>query len=300
MQLLIQKGLKKENDKPVNSEKKESVVIVKSIDSERDDDCGVQLSKFNLNYVFQKKDARDKLLKSLYKSSLDAEGLPTEVDLNKDGKWGTILDQGELGSCVSNSVAYCIRWARQKEGLSVYDPSRLFIYYFGRVIEGSPPTEDTGLFIRDGYKSVAQYSVCSERNWPYDTSRFSWKPSEYAMKAAKEHKTFTYFSVDQDLVHLKKCLADGYPVSFGFTVFSSFMSGAVARTGQVPMPDFSKEAEYGGHAVTIVGYNDATRKFKICNSWSSGWGDNGFFYMPYDFVLNKTYCDDFWTARNFH
>jgi C1A family cysteine protease len=297
--MLIQKGLDILSDKPVNSEKSASVVLVKSVDAERDEECGVPLSKFNLNYVFQKKDPRDKLLKSLYKTDIVPESLPAKVDLNSEGKWGNVLDQGELGSCVSNSVAYCIRWTRGVHNLSVFDPSRLFIYYFGRVIEKSPPTEDTGLYIRDGYKSVAQYSVCSERNWPYDISKFSWKPSPYAMAAAKQHKTFVYLSVDHELAHLKKCLADGYPISFGFTVFSSFMSGSVAKTGQVPMPNFATEQQYGGHAVTLVGYDDATRKFKVVNSWGNTWGDQGFCYMPYDFILNKRFVDDFWTARRF-
>lgn len=297
MQLSIRQGLKADEKRgAINASWTGDTIIAKSVDAERDEKCGVELSKFNLNYVFQPKDPRDKKFSSHFRV-IDPASLPASVDLSKD--WGTILDQGDLGSCVSNSVAYCVRYVRQKEKLSVYDPSRLFIYYYGRVIEGSPATEDSGLYIRDGFKSVANYSVCSENNWPYDTSKFQLQPSIYAQNAAKQHKRFNYFAVAQDVNELKACLADGYPVSFGFTVFESFMSAEVASTGIVPSPNVSTEQQMGGHAVTIVGYDDATKRFKIANSWGNVWGDKGFFYMPYDFVLDNRWADDFWTARSF-
>lgn len=297
MQLLIQQGFKHDKERDVvNGGWTGEQIIAKSVDAERDEDCGVELSKFNLNYVFEPKDPRDKKL-SLHYKEIDPTKLPTKVDLSEN--FGTMFDQGDLGSCVSNSVAYCIRWVRQKEGLSVYDPSRLYIYYYGRVIEEVPPTEDSGLYIRDGYKSVANYSVCSERNWPYIISKFHIEPNEYARNAARQHKTFSYLSVAHNLNEIKWCLAQGYPISFGFTVFSSFMSAEVARTGIVPYPDVTREVQYGGHAVTITGYDDETRRFKIANSWGDKWGDGGFCYMDYSFVTNWRYCDDFWTARSF-
>lgn len=296
--LTIQKGLP--NDKsPKNKEKIADVVIAKSINVERDETCGVPMSRFNLNYVFEPKDVRDRKFKTLFKETELEVELPEHVDLSSNGGWGDILDQGDLGSCVSNSVATCIRYVRKKDKMTVYDPSRLFIYYFGRLIENFPISEDTGLYIRSGYKSVAQYSVCSEKNWPYTPQRFGIKPSQYALDAAKQHKTFQYLSLDGDLQQLRKCLADGYPISFGFTVFESFMSIQVARTGVVPIPKYKMEEEYGGHAVTLVGYDDSSKRFKVANSWGSSWGDNGFCYMPYDFILNDNYASDFWTPRKF-
>lgn len=298
MQLAIQQGLKADDERgAINASWTGETIVAKSVDAERDEKCGVELSKFNLNYVFAPKDPRDKKFSSHFRV-IDPASLPSHVDLSQ--QWGAMLDQGDLGSCVSNSVAYCIRYVRQKEGRSVYNPSRLFIYYYGRVIEESPANEDTGLYIRDGYKSVAKYSVCSEHNWPYDTSKFHLEPSAYAQQAAKQHKTFNYFAVAQDLNEMKACLAEGYPISFGFTVFESFMSAEVARTGIAPSPNVTTEQQMGGHAVTIVGYDDSTKRFKIANSWGDGWGDKGFFYLPFDFVLNKRWADDFWTARSFN
>jgi C1A family cysteine protease len=277
--------------------KRDVPLLAKSIDSERDENCGVPLSKFNLNYVFQPRDHRDHTLKSVAPVRLEVE-LPEKVDLAADG-WGAILDQGDLGSCVSNSVAYCIRYVRIKDKMTVYDPSRLYIYYYGRVVEGSPAYEDTGLFIRNGYKSVAKYSVCSEQNWPYVIPRFQREPSKYAQDAAKQHRTFRYLAVDQSLPELQSCLADGYPISFGMTVFASFMSASVAIDGKVPMPDVNKEQQLGGHCMTIVGYDNSTKCFKIVNSWGDAWGNNGFCYIPYDYILNNDFVSDFCTPRAF-
>ncbi len=299
MKFLIQKGLADDPDLPKNAEKIEDVVIAKSIDVERDEECQVPLSRYNLNYVFQKKDSRDKPLKALFKDTIDVTSLPNKVDLSENDNWGEMFDQGDLGSCVSNSVAYCIRFVRKKEGRTVYDPSRLFIYYFGRLLENMPINEDTGLYIRSGYKSVARYSVCSEKNWAYKPIKFAVKPNDNAIQAAAQHKTFSYLYVDHTLTDLKKCLSDGYPISFGFTVFDSFMSSSVARTGQVPYPKVDAEEQFGGHAVTLVGYDDEKQMFKIANSWGNKWGDNGFCYMPYKFILNDNFVGDFWTARSF-
>ncbi len=60
-----------------------------------------------------------------------------------------------------------------------------------------------------------------------------------------------------------------------------------------------KEGEeiFGGHAVMAVGYDDNTRLIKIRNSWGKEWGKKGYFFMPYDFIINPNYCDDFWTGN---
>lgn len=287
-------GVRWNKENPKQTEREAPTVVSRHVDETRDEEAGVPLSKFNLNYVFQPKDPRDRKFKSV----LRTEALPSSADLRPT--WGSIFDQGTLGSCVSNSTAYCVRFVRQKDGLSVYDPSRLFIYYHGRLLEGFPIKEDTGLYIRSGYKSIAHHSVCSEKNWPYVESRFTWKPSQYAVNAAKQHKKWEYFSIpDGDLQGLKACLAEGYPISFGFTVFESFMTAETARTGVVPSPNVNTEDMYGGHAMTIVGYDDAKNHFVVANSWGHLWGDGGFCYFPYDYMKNTYHVGDFWTARHF-
>jgi len=95
---------------------------------------------------------------------------------------------------------------------------------------------------------------------------------------------------------LKGCLASGYPFVFGFTVYQSFESAQVAKTGIVPMPA-PHEAVVGGHAVLAVGYDDASQQFIVRNSWGDGWGIKGYFMMPYGYLTDTSLSDDFWTVQ---
>ena len=95
---------------------------------------------------------------------------------------------------------------------------------------------------------------------------------------------------------MKGCLAQGYPFVFGFTVYESFESQPVAQTGVVPMPA-SGEAVLGGHAVMAVGYDDSQQRFIVRNSWGNGWGMQGYFTIPYAYLLDSHLASDFWTIR---
>jgi C1A family cysteine protease len=102
-----------------------------------------------------------------------------------------------------------------------------------------------------------------------------------------------YAAINQDLVSLKSCLAAGYPFVFGFSVYDSFESAAVAATGIVPLPDVSTEELLGGHAVMACGYNDAKQVFIVRNSWGE-WGNNGYFTLPYSYMTSGDLASDFW------
>ena len=284
----------------VNSPKKEDVrtqdvIVAHSIDHKRDEKVGVALSTYNLNYVFAEPDERDHKFSAMY-GAPDANYLPAMVDLRS--KWGSVLDQLDLGSCVSNSVSYAIRFCFKKQNLGDFTPSRLFIYYNGRMLAGYPINEDTGLTIRDGYKAVTKYSVCSENNWPYLPNKFSQRPPDTCYVAAQTHKTFRYINLDNSEVQIKKCLKDGYPVSFGAALFQSFMGTKVAKSGVVPMP-VKNEARCGGHAMTIAGYDDAKKAFLVANNWGSTWGEKGFCWMPYAYITNDDWVGDLWSPRYF-
>ena len=236
-------------------------------------------------------DQRDRM----YSAPLRRLGaLPPTVDLRS--ACPPVVDQGDLGSCTANAIAGALQFDQMKEAQAdIFPPSRLFIYYNERVIEHTV-NEDSGAMIRDGIKSVAKDGAPHETLCPYDIAKFKDKPSAAAYKDALKHRAILYQRLTQTLDQLKGCLASGYPFVFGFSVYESFESQAVAKNGKVPMPK-AKEKLLGGHAVLAVGYDDASKRFTVRNSWGTGWGLAGYFTIPYAYLTDGNLADDFWTIK---
>ncbi len=244
----------------------------------------------NFGWIPDLPDQRD----HLYSAPLrQLAGLPVCVDLTS--QCPAVYDQGQLGSCTANAIGAAVEFDRMKQGLPDFIPSRLFIYWNERNMEGTVQS-DSGAQIRDGIKSVAKQGACPETDWPYDISRFTEKPSGQAYADAKLDRAVSYQRVAQNLNQMKGCLASGYPFVFGFTVYESFESDEVAQTGHAPMPA-SGEQTVGGHAVLAVGYDDASQWLTVRNSWGDGWGMKGYFTLPYAYVTQSSLAADFWTIR---
>jgi C1A family cysteine protease len=237
-------------------------------------------------------DYRDLLYAAPAKTMLN---LPTQVDLRPKCP-PEVYDQGQLGSCTANAIAGAMEFDLiQKNAKTAFTPSRLFIYYNERVIEGTVDS-DSGAQLRDGIKTVAKQGGPPEKLWPYDISKFENKPPASVYKVATKSTIVLYHSLVQNLTQMKGCLAEGYPFVYGFTAYDSFESPAVAKSGVVPMPG-PGESVVGGHAVLAVGYNDSERRFIVRNSWGAGWGMKGYFTVPYSYLTDPNLANDFWTVR---
>ena len=230
----------------------------------------------------------------LYLAPPDVTGeLPPRADLR--AHCPAIYDQGQLGSCTAQAIAGAIEFDQMKEGLHAFIPSRLFIYYNERAREGTVEV-DSGGMLRDGIKSVAAQGACPESEWPYDIACFADEPTERCYEDGLKHRAVEYRRLSRDLDQLRGCLASGYPFTFGFTVYESFETVEVARSGVAPLPE-PGEAAVGGHAVLAVGYDDASARFVVRNSWGDRWGMAGCFTMPYEYAQTRGLSADFWTIR---
>ena len=215
--------------------------------------------------------------------------LPATVDLRS--KCPPVYDQGEIGSCTSQALAGAFEF---DDGITnKFTPSRLFIYYNERQLENTI-NEDAGALLSDGIKTLEKYGVCNESDWPYNILKFTEKPPSNCYKSALEHRAYTVHNISPDINSMKNSLASGYPFVVGISIYESFESDEVSQTGIVPMPKINSEKLLGGHAVLVVGYSDKTQTWILRNSWGTGWGDKGYFYLPYLYLLDAKLSSDLW------
>ena len=246
-----------------------------------------RLPKSKYHWQRDKPDARDHIY------AAPTVALPASVDLRQ--YCSAIEDQGQLGSCTGNAIAGIIELMQRKQNPAKgRDVSRLFIYYEERVLDGSV-NYDAGAYIRDGIKVVNKKGAPLETLWPYLTSRFRTRPTVTAYNDALKRKATAYQRVT-NFAGVKTALSQGYPVVIGFDIYASFETQAVTSTGMMPYPNINTEQYLGGHAVAIVGYNDNLNggRFICRNSWGTSWGDQGYFYMPYQVIQDVNMSSDFW------
>ena len=248
------------------------------------------MSNHKLNWRPDLPDARDKILPFAWRPIFM---LPNKVDLTS--QCSPVEDQGSIGSCTGNAIAGALELLEVKTGKGYTDISRLFIYYQEREYEGTLG-KDSGAYIRDGVKAVHKVGAASEELWPYNVAKFAERPSLAAYADAAGRKFNSYHRVNF-LCGKLNCLAQGYPIIFGFSVYSDFLSARVAKTGEVNMPGPNEKVE-GGHAVLAVGYDKSTKRFLIRNSWGKNWGVNGYGTMPFNYLTSRKLSTDFWSIRS--
>lgn len=251
------------------------------------------MTKHSFGYIPDLMDFRDYRVGRELKVTAPAK-LPPRVDL-RGALMPPVYEQLSIGSCTSQAIAAALEYDRRKQGLEDWTPSRLFIYYNERVIEHTVRS-DSGAQIRDGIKSVAKQGAPPETLWPYDIAKFRRKPPKSAYSEAAKHCCVEYARVPQTARAIQTVLASGYLIVFGFTCYESLESDEVAKTGILPMPE-KGEAVIGGHAVAMAGYDMASNRVLVRNSWGDEWGQGGYFTMPFEYVLDSDLADDLWVAR---
>lgn len=252
-----------------------------------------------------------KLEKTLKKLGVTGSALlPDKTDLRQ---WcSPVQEQGKLGACTAHAAAGIIEYFENRSFSRTIAASRLFIYKNSRSLRGV--TGDEGAYIRDTMASLVLCGVPAEKYWPYTETApdFDKEPTSFVYAVADNYEAVQYFCHDASgvnqstadvLASVKKYLAAGIPAMFGFYGFGSFEDSDIP--GGIPRPGPDEQAEWG-HAVSVVGYDDTltikntrynletTGALLIRNSWGSSWGDQGYGWLPYDYVLCKL-ATDFWS-----
>ena len=265
------------------------------------------------DYTFRNKELLKKkeigsLISPLKLEKADNALLPSMVDLRR---WcSPVEDQGEIGSCTANAGVGIVEYYEKRAFGKHIEASRLFLYKATRNL--AEIGGDGGAFIRSTMGALVLFGVPPEKYWPYTDSspEFDKEPTAFCYSFAENYKSIKYFrhdatdlSLEATLDGVKKSLTAGVPSMFGFTVYNSIEQAA--KTGKIPFPCDS-ERVLGGHAIVAVGYDDKMKiknadcdittqgALLIRNSWGTGWGDEGYGWLPYEYVKREV-AIDFWS-----
>ena len=226
--------------------------------------------------------------------------LPSVVDLSF---WcSPVRDQGLLNSCTAFAAVALLEYFAKRNSNHYTEASPLFLYKAAR--NKMNATGDVGASIRETMKVLALFGVPPEESWPYDEDKVDDEPLPYCYAYAQNYKILKYFLLDYPgiptenlLFQIKAVIAAGFPCIFGFTIYTSAYENSNSEKGHIPYPEREKDKVVGAHTVVAVGYDDdkliqcADRKkyskgaFLIRNSWGSEWGEEGYGWLPYDYVL---------------
>ncbi|MFA6242537.1 MAG: C1 family peptidase [Candidatus Hydrogenedentales bacterium] len=242
---------------------------------------------------------RKQVFQSASKSILSAK--PKKSEDNR-AYCPPIEDQESLGSCTAHAGVGLVEYMERIASGRHVDASHLFLYKVTRKLLGW--TGDTGAFLRTTMQALALFGVPPDDLWPYDLSTFDNEPDAFLYAYASNYQSLQYMRLDPAgapakavLDNVRSAISKKYAAMFGFTVYSS-----LGWDADIPFPG-SKDSVSGGHAILAVGYDDnhsnlGTKNkgaLLIRNSWGKKWGEDGYGWLPYDYIQTGL-ASDFWTC----
>jgi len=227
---------------------------------------------------------------------LQPEKLPHRVDLRK---FMTDVEEQVGNSCVANAFVGAYEYLAKREQGESGDVSRLFVYYNSRVRHDGQH-EDSGTAMYCAIESLIEHGACCEDLWPNDESMIFDEPDESSYENAANFTITEAEFIETDLDVWRHTLAEGYPIAFALNLFESF-NYATENRGRISLPKKSENMRetHAWHAMLCVGYSDKDRMFTVRNSWGQNWGDRGYCYIPYDYVMHQEYNGhDSWIIKS--
>jgi C1A family cysteine protease len=245
--------------------------------------------------------------------------LPSRVDLSR---WcSPVVFQGGYNDCAANVVAELVEYYERKTARRNARISRLFLFKTAKNLV--QVTGNTGVYIRNVMGALTLFGAPPDKYWPYleggnlakptaTDPRLDAEPTAFCYALADDYRSVQYYRFDgrkgetgRELLLLARAhLATQVPFAFGIPLFESIHQSM--KTGKIPCP-VRGEKQLGNHALLAIGYDDTMRirnekpgaketvgAIYVQNSWSKKWGQKGFGWVPYEFILRDR-ARDFWT-----
>lgn len=219
-----------------------------------------------------------------------AASLPERIDLR--ALCSPIEDQGTIGSCAANAAVGALEYHQRRSNLPDTDLSRLFVYYNARRLAGNE-AQDSGTFIHHAMAAILAYGACPEAMWPYQKAMWATRPIDPCYTAASGFAAIMYARAAPGDA-CKAALVASLPIVFGAVLPAEMLQREAAATGRIEVPRGAWPEPGGGHAMLIVGYDDARGCWLIRNSWGADWGDGGYAQVPYEVMERYGIPGQFW------
>lgn len=232
------------------------------------------------------KDERDLIFAPAKAGSVPIRFLNTNI--------AEIENQSVTSSCVANAAVSSLEMMHRP--LEPVNLSRLFVYYNLRKDYYYLDGKDEGSYTRDAYKYINKLGVCDESHWPFINAEVNTKPSDEAYELAMSKKVLTYQRIYKYIDDVKRAILNQQGIIMSMNLGENFyyIRGPLAEQDYGSVN--ASNPSIGGHAMSIVGYDDELGGFIIENSWGPYWGDGGLFLLKYDVFFADVM--DIWTATS--
>ena len=217
----------------------------------------MDVRQYSFNLEKSPVDPRDFMLEAIYPDSVT---LPKTWDLRTQMR--PIRDQGQQGTCSAQTSGAFKEWQEFVDvGFKEY-MSPQFVYNLreNQATSGMTPRNTMDILYKIG--------IVPEKLYPYGT----FTPISEELKAIAAKYRIQGYAQINTLDSLKKALFGNGPCYIAFPVYNPEVMEFWKPTSQ-------GQQMLGGHAVCVAGYLED--KFIIRNSWSTGWGDQGYTYLPF-------------------
>ncbi len=222
---------------------------------------------FELNAIKSTPDIRDWILEDLFSNNTE--------DIRRCDYRNELLpvrNQGSQGTCYAQTAACVKEWQENKK--NYFSPQYIYDnrdYWNNNKQDGDDFKEDYGMQGRDVMKILKNSGVCDENDYPYGYSRQIKDIPEYIKNIAKKNVIKAFAKINT-LDGLRNSLKVNGPCLIAFPVYN--------YSDQMWLKKENDNFQ-GGHAMTVVGFDDDKEYFIIRNSWGDKWADNGYTYYKY-------------------